>query len=310
LPELPSKLEELNCSNNQLTALPELPSKLEELNCSNNPIPTVTLPFPMGIVDKLMRDVFSGTMIKYENETLREYEQPRLPKIAFEEIKNASTAYTSETNVFRVVSAKVFDDNMTVFAAIEFILDMLSELCKGGVGSKYIERSIFTGDHAYSHGWIGFLLNTPSIDAPMTSDNIVGVIMFEDMRPDKPIVIRKFICGRGVGAKLNYFFEEHIRKGPLPVTIYLRSILVSKDDGNANAADKKNKVLTFHQSRGYVITEGNPIGDEEEDENDDEEDRSRTILMSKTIGGTRHKRTIRRRKRTHIRGTRKGRIMT
>jgi hypothetical protein len=38
LPLLPSKLEVLNCYNNQLTHLPLLPSTLRELNCYNNPI--------------------------------------------------------------------------------------------------------------------------------------------------------------------------------------------------------------------------------------------------------------------------------
>ena len=295
LPKLPENLEELNCINNKLTALPELPYNLQNLYCSHNPISTVTPPFPPGIRNKKMSDVFSDTKLEYGDETLGEWEAAPLLKAAFEEIKNASTAYTSETNVFRVVSAKVFEDG-TVFEAIEFILDMLSGLCKEGIGRNYIEHSIFTGEHAYSHGWIGFLLNTPSIDAPMTSDNIVGVIMFEDMRPDKPIVIRKFICGRKMGATLNNFFEEHIRKGPLPVTVYLRSILVS--DGPAD------KVLTFHQSMGYEITQGNPLGDKEDDEYD-EDDPNNTVLMSKTIGGTRRSRA--RTRRTRSRKNRKGR---
>lgn len=36
--ELPRLLQILNCSNNKLTALPKLPSTLRELNCSNNEI--------------------------------------------------------------------------------------------------------------------------------------------------------------------------------------------------------------------------------------------------------------------------------
>ena len=36
LPELPSSLERLDCSNNQLTELPELPSSLERLYCYDN----------------------------------------------------------------------------------------------------------------------------------------------------------------------------------------------------------------------------------------------------------------------------------
>jgi Leucine-rich repeat (LRR) protein len=41
LPDLPPNLIGLYCSNNELTTLPDLPQNLEELNCSNNELTTL-----------------------------------------------------------------------------------------------------------------------------------------------------------------------------------------------------------------------------------------------------------------------------
>ena len=213
-------------------------------------------------------------------------------------------SYDDTTQKLVVFPKKVFfDDTQLSPESRKAILGKMSELCNGhkdlkGVSDDYIKRTL-QDPEMETHGWVGVLGDTHNADFEVNRD-VVGVIAFADMRPEQPRVIRKFICGPGMGSEINALFEKHlVARGQKldkyeDITIYLDAINVPK-------------VIAWHATNGYKPT-GVVTKDSEKPENPE----YFTIGMSKTLaiprsGGRRRRTRTQRvlRTRTRTRRTKK-----
>jgi len=130
--------------------------------------------------------------------------------------------------------------------AYEGTLDEAVRLCNPGVDRKYIVDSLdptFNPD-IVDHGWMGILLKT-NVDPQKV--NLIGIILFRDMRPGTPRVNRDFICAPSYGRVLNMFFDRHIVEYGQKLRDY-RDVTVSLDSINARG------VLESHGNNGYART--------------------------------------------------------
>lgn len=189
-------------------------------------------------------------------------------------------AYKNETYHFIVFSRnQFFTDSVVDSPTRAAILRRIVTLCARGVTETYIYDELNNDPDMHTHGWIGVLIDTPPLhrDADMNVD-LIGVIAFKDMRPEKPDVFRTFVCGEGVGSVINTLFEQHIRAvGSVPVTVHLRSINVPK-------------VTESHMKNGYVKTGVEKYKLKEGETEEDIDDTLDLILMSKVIEGGRRRR--------------------
>jgi hypothetical protein len=204
-------------------------------------------------------------------------------------------SYDDTTQKFVVFPKKAFYDDATLLpASRNEIISKMGELCHNGVSGDYIKGSLEKDPEMETHGWIGVLGDTHNPDFDVDRD-VVGVIVFADMRPEQPRVIRKFICGPGMGSELNALFEQHlVARGQKldkyeDVTIYLDAINVEK-------------VIASYAKNGYRVS-----GVVTKDPADPENPEYFTIRMHKTVaiprsGGrrrrTRTQRVLRTRTRT------------
>jgi len=200
-------------------------------------------------------------------------------------------SYDDTTQKFVVFPKKAFFDDATLLPeSRDAILGKMGELCHNGVSGDYIEGSLERDPEMETHGWIGVLGDTHNPDFDVDRD-VVGVIVFADMRPEQPRVIRKFICGPGMGSELNALFEQHlVARGQKldkyeDITIYLNSINVEK-------------VIASYAKKGYKLT-----GVVNKDPADPENPEFFTMGMYKTLaiprsGGRRRRTRTRTRTRT------------
>lgn len=162
--------------------------------------------------------------------------------------------YADDTLRFIVMLASKFNasplehrnDIVTTIGALCTLRTMSDET--SGVNIEYIEELLDSDEG--TKRFIGLLIDR--------DDALLGIIMFDDLRPTEPRVIRKFICGPKYGKKINGFFERHLieygknllKEGRIPEErkgefTHVTVSLVSIDE---------DPVRTFHENMGYTLS--------------------------------------------------------